>query len=112
MSDQNKTEAPQEELSDMLAQRLAKLEAMREKGQAFPNTFRRDSISDNLHAKYDDKSKEELEKLAVEVKIGGRIMTRRIMGKASFATLQDMGGRIQIYVTRDNLAEGFYNTEF
>ena len=112
MSDQNKTEAPQVELSDMLAQRLDKLNAMREKGQAFPNTFRRDSISDNLHAKFDEKSKEELEALAVEVKIAGRIMTRRIMGKASFATLQDMGGRIQVYVTRDNLAEGFYNTEF
>ena len=46
------------------------------------------------------------------VKIAGRIMTRRIMGKASFATLQDMAGKIQVYVTRDDLPEGFYNEQF
>ncbi len=44
--------------------------------------------------------------------IAGRMMTRRIMGKASFATLQDVGGRIQIYVSRDDLAEGIYNEQF
>lgn len=44
--------------------------------------------------------------------IAGRMMTRRIMGKASFATLQDMSGQIQIYVARDNLPEGFYNEQF
>jgi len=112
MSEQKKTEAPQQDLNEIMAQRLAKLDAMRDKGQAFPNDFRRDSISDDLHARYDDKTKEELEELAVEVSIAGRMMMRRIMGKASFATVQDMGGRIQVYVTRDNLAEGFYNTEF
>lgn len=46
------------------------------------------------------------------MKIAGRIMTRRIMGKASFATLQDMAGKIQVYVTRDDLPEGFYNEQF
>ncbi|WP_022943222.1 lysine--tRNA ligase [Psychromonas hadalis] len=112
MSEQKKAEAPQQELNDILAARLAKLDAMRAKGQAFPNDFRRKNISDKLHAKYDDKTKEELEELAIEVSIAGRMMTRRIMGKASFATIQDMGGRIQVYVSRDNLAEGFYNTEF
>ncbi|MGJ8580692.1 MAG: lysine--tRNA ligase [Psychromonas sp.] len=112
MSEQNKAEAPQVELSEILAQRLTKLDAMREKGQAFPNDFRRENISDDLHELYDAKSKEELEELAVEVSVAGRMMTRRIMGKASFATLQDMGGQVQVYVARDNLAEGFYNTEF
>ena len=112
MSEQNQTEAPQVELSEILAQRLSKLDAMREKGQAFPNDFRRENISDDLHQLYNEKSKEELEALAVEVSIAGRMMTRRIMGKASFATVQDMGGQIQVYVARDNLAEGFYNTEF
>ena len=112
MSEQNQTEAPKEELNEILAQRLAKLDAMREKGQAFPNDFRRENISDNLHKLYDDKTKEELEELAVEVSVAGRMMMRRIMGKASFATIQDMGGRVQAYVTRDNLPEGFYNTEF
>jgi len=112
MSEQKQTEAPQQDLNEIMAQRLAKLDAMREKGQAFPNDFRRENISDDLHTRYDDKTKEELEELAVEVSIAGRMMMRRIMGKASFATVQDMGGRIQVYVTRDNLAEGFYNTEF
>jgi len=112
MSEQNQAEAPQVELSEILAQRLSKLDAMREKGQAFPNDFRRENISDDLHNLYEEKSKEELEALAVEVSIAGRMMTRRIMGKASFATVQDMGGQIQVYVARDNLAEGFYNEEF
>lgn len=112
MLEQSQPAAPQEELNEIMAQRLAKLEAMREKGQAFPNDFRRDNISDDLHKLYDDKTKEELEELAVEVTVAGRMMMRRVMGKASFATLQDMGGRIQVYVTRDNLPEGFYNSEF
>ena len=112
MSEQNQAEAPQEELNDILTARLEKLDAMREKGQAFPNDFRRKNISDELHKLYGEKSKEELEELAVEVSVAGRMMTRRIMGKASFATIQDMGGQVQVYVARDNLAEGFYNTEF
>jgi lysyl-tRNA synthetase class 2 len=112
MSEQNQAEAPQVELSEILAQRLSKLDAMREKGQAFPNDFRRENISDDLHNLYEEKSKEELEALAVEVSIAGRMMTRRIMGKASFATVQDMGGQIQVYVARDSLPEGFYNEEF
>ncbi len=57
-------------------------------------------------------SAEELETANVEVSIAGRMMTRRIMGKASFATLQDMGGRIQLYVSRDDLPEGIYNEQF
>jgi len=112
MSEQNKAEAPQVELSEILAQRLTKLDAMREKGQAFPNDFRRENISDELHQLYNEKTKEELEELAIEVSVAGRMMTRRIMGKASFATIQDMGGQVQVYVARDNLEEGFYNTEF
>ena len=112
MAVKNQAEAPKEEINEILAQRLAKLDAMREKGQAFPNDFRRDSISDKLHDLYNDKTKEELDELGLEVSIAGRMMMRRIMGKASFASIQDMGGRIQLYVARDNLAEGFYNSEF
>jgi lysyl-tRNA synthetase, class II len=112
MSEQKITEAPQVELSEILAARKEKLDAMRAKGQAFPNDFRRKDISDKLNTKYTEKTKEELEELAVEVSIAGRMMNRRIMGKASFATIQDMGGRLQVYVARDNLEEGFYNTEF
>lgn len=100
------------ELNNEMAVRRAKLAAIREKGIAFPNDFRRDHISSQLHELYDGKTEEELLAEKHVVKIAGRMMTRRIMGKASFATIQDVGGRIQIYVTRDDLPEGFYQEEF
>lgn len=100
------------DLNNELKARKEKLAALREKGIPFPNDFRREDISDKIHAQYDDKTPEELEDLNIEVSIAGRMMTRRIMGKASFATLQDVGGRIQIYVSRDDLAEGIYNEQF
>jgi lysyl-tRNA synthetase class 2 len=92
--------------------RLAKLTELREKGVAFPTDFRRDSVAGKLLAQYNDKSKEELEAEPVRVKLAGRIMTRRVMGKASFCHIQDMSGQIQLYVARDNLPEGVYNDEF
>lgn len=101
-----------QDLNNELKARREKLAALREKGIAFPNDFRRDSISEQLHASYDDKENDELEALNLEVTVAGRMMTRRIMGKASFATLQDVGGRIQLYVSRDDLAEGIYNEQF
>ncbi|MDP2560639.1 lysine--tRNA ligase [Psychrobium sp. 1_MG-2023] len=114
MSDQNSPENEVEvvDVNELIAQRREKLNAMREAGQAFPNDFRRTDVSDDLHIAYGGKEKEELEELNVEVAVAGRMMTRRIMGKASFATIQDMGTRIQVYVARDLLPEGFYNTEF
>jgi len=97
----------------IIAERRAKLAALREDGHSYPNTFRRDSEAAELHAKFDEMTKEELaEAEPVRVKVAGRMMLRRIMGKASFATLQDPSGRIQVYVTRDELPEGFYNTQF
>lgn len=113
MSEQNQTpELDVQEFNNEMTQRRSKLAALRELGNPFPNDFRRDHISSELHEQFDDKSAEELAALNVKVKIAGRIMTRRIMGKASFATLQDMGGKVQVYVTRDDLAEGFYNEQF
>ncbi len=79
------------ELNNELQARREKLSALRENGVAFPNDFRRDTTSDRLHASFDEKSNEELEDLGVEVSVAGRMMTRRIMGKASFVTLQDVG---------------------
>ncbi len=104
---------PENELNNEMAMRLSKLEAIRAtKAVAFPNDFRRDHISSDLHSAYDDKTDEELLADKHFVKIAGRMVTRRVMGKASFATIQDMGGRIQIYVTRDDLPEGVYQEEF
>ena len=101
----------------LIAQRREKLAGIRvaasEQGiTAFPNTFRRDALSADLLEKYDDKTKEELEELAIRVAVGGRMMAKRVMGKASFAQLQDMSGRIQLFLQRDSLPEGIYNDGF
>lgn len=114
MSEQTQNnEAPsQEEIQGEINQRKSKLKVLREKGNAFPNDFRRDSLAKALQDTYAGQDGEALQAQGVRVKVAGRMMTRRIMGKASFATLQDMSGRIQIYVARDNLAEGIYNEEF
>lgn len=97
---------------DQIKQRRGKLNELREQSAAFPTDFRRDSLAAELLAQYDSKSKEELEAEPMRVKIAGRMMTRRVMGKASFCHVQDMSGQIQLYVTRDALAEGFYNEQF
>ncbi len=104
---------PEVDENKIIAERRAKLHALKEDGHSYPNTFRRADHAAELTLQHDAKSKEELaEAEPVRVKIAGRMMLRRIMGKASFATLQDPTGRIQIYVTRDELPEGFYNTQF
>ena len=100
--DKNNTapEAPQEE-NQIIAERRAKLAKLREAGPAFPNDFRRKDLSDALHSAHDSKSKENLEAEKPTATVAGRMLLKRVMGKASFATLQDMGGRIQIYVNND-----------
>jgi len=96
----------------LIAQRRDKLQQIRERGVAFPNDFRRNVVAGELHAEYDDRSAEALEEKAIRVKVAGRLMSRRIMGKASFAHVQDMSGRIQLFVQRDSLPEGVYNQQF
>lgn len=113
MSEQNAQGADEVvDLNNEMKARREKLAALREQGIPFPNDFRRDRTSDQLHAEFDAKEAEELEALNIEVSVAGRMMTRRIMGKASFVTLQDVGGRIQLYVARDDLPEGVYNEQF
>ncbi|MGJ0430687.1 lysine--tRNA ligase [Methylobacter sp.] len=97
---------------EQIRQRRSKLSELRENGIAFPTDFRRNVVAGEVLAEYGEKSKEELEAEPVRVKIAGRMMTRRVMGKASFCHIQDMSGRIQLYVTRDVLPEGFYNEQF
>ncbi|MEO5342057.1 MAG: lysine--tRNA ligase [Gammaproteobacteria bacterium SHHR-1] len=104
-------EAVQDE-NKLIAQRREKLTALRQKGNAFPNDFRRDALAAELHRQYGEMSAEELEGLGLRVKLAGRMMTRRVMGKASFAHLQDMSGQMQLFVQRDALAEGVYNDGF
>jgi len=92
----------------LIAQRREKLTRLREQGIAFPNDFRRNVVAGELHAEYGERPAEELESLAVRVRVAGRIMSRRVMGKASFVHLQDMSGRVQLYVQRDALPDGIY----
>lgn len=110
MNEQTKNQTTNPELSEneQIALRREKLNALRQKGVAYPNDFRRDSSAAGLHSLYADKDHDTLAAKLIPVKIAGRIMTRRIMGKASFATLQDMSGQIQIYVRKDDLSEGLY----
>ncbi len=93
---------------EQIAQRRAKLARLRERGIPFPADFRRDVVAGELHAEYGEKEPAFFEQQPIRVKVAGRIMTRRIMGKASFMHLQDMSGRIQIYMQRDALPEGVY----
>ncbi|MGZ8153211.1 MAG: lysine--tRNA ligase [Methylovulum sp.] len=102
----------QHDEQEQIKQRRSKLNELRENSIAFPTDFRRDVVAGELLAEYGGKSKEELEAEPLRVKIAGRIMTRRVMGKASFCHIQDMSGKIQLYVTRDTLPEGLYNDHF
>jgi lysyl-tRNA synthetase class 2 len=97
-----------QEDNKLTVQRREKLAALREKGVAFPNDFRRDALAQELHAKFGEMAAEDLEAKALPVKLAGRLMTKRIMGKASFAHIQDMSGRIQVFLQRDSLPEGLY----
>lgn len=97
---------------EQIKQRRSKLTELRDNGIAFPTDFRRNVIAAEVVAKYDTLSKEQLEAEPIRVKLAGRMMTRRIMGKASFAHLQDMSGQVQLYVARDNLPENVYNEHF
>jgi len=104
------SELPVDENS-IIAERRAKLDAIRVKGIAFPNDFRPTHKAADLQAQYSDIAREELEALNVQVSVGGRMMLKREAGKkAAFATLQDASGiradgRIQLYVTTDKTGE-------
>ena len=94
--------------NSLIAQRRSKLEALRKDGNAFPNDFRRNAVAGELHAEYGEKDNDALEAEPVRVNVAGRLMAKRVMGKASFAQLQDMSGRIQLFLQRDSLPEGVY----
>jgi lysyl-tRNA synthetase class 2 len=93
-------EAPQDE-NQIIAERRAKLGRLREQGNAFPNDFRRGDLAADLHREFDALSKEQLEKEKPPAVVAGRMLLKRVMGKASFATLQDMSGQIQVYINND-----------
>ena len=104
-----------QEEHELIALRKAKLDKLRAEGAAFPNDFRRTHLSDALHLEHGDSTKEFLAESNVPARVAGRIVLKRVMGKASFLTLQDGAGRIQLYVTEKSLGsedyEGFKNLD-
>lgn len=96
--------------NEQIQQRREKLEQLREAGQAYPNGYQRDHISSDIVSEFESLDKEAIADRNHVVTIAGRIMTRRLMGKASFATIQDVGGRIQVYVKGELLEEGDYES--
>jgi lysyl-tRNA synthetase class 2 len=90
-----------EEDNKLIEERREKLKALRAAGSAYPNDFRKRDLASKLNESHGERTKQALEKNPVAASIAGRMMLKRVMGKASFATLQDGSGRIQVYVTSD-----------
>ncbi len=109
MTDQDSQKPNPEDENHIIADRREKLSAWRASGKAFPNDFQRNNTAGKLDELYGDKDGETLEATPVEVSVAGRIMLKRVMGKASFVTIQDLSGRIQLYVARDAIGEEHYN---
>ena len=97
-----------QDANQIIEERRSKLAALREAGIAFPNDFRRNNFASDLHEKYDNKSNDTLEKDPIFVEVAGRMILKRVMGKASFATIQDMSGHIQLYITNDFTGESVH----
>ena len=91
------------EESHLIEERRKKLAELREANKAFPNDFKRKHLAQELKNEFDEFSKEELEKKKAKGVVAGRIMLRRMMGKASFTTIQDFSGRIQLYIRADEV---------
>lgn len=92
----------------LIAFRREKLTQLRAVGNAFPNDFRREHLAADLHAQFDPLEADALEVQAVAVTLAGRMLGKRVMGKASFVTLRDLSGDIQLFLQRDALPEGVY----
>ncbi|ORU90115.1 MAG: lysine--tRNA ligase [Cycloclasticus sp. symbiont of Poecilosclerida sp. M] len=101
---------PIQDENKLIAVRREKLAEIKKQGIAYPNDFRREHYAESLHAEYNKFDKETLAGKAINVSLAGRLMAKRVMGKASFAHVQDMTGRMQLFVRRDTLPEGHYQT--
>jgi lysyl-tRNA synthetase, class II len=112
MTDKNQNQTPEVDENRLIAERREKLHALREQGEAYPNDFRVTTEAADLLERFGDV--EQWDQAALEqhdesFSLAGRILSRRIMGKASFVHIQDgSGARIQLYLRRDDLPEGVY----
>ena len=98
----------QQEENKLIAERRGKLDALRAEGNAYPNDFRRNAVAEELHRTFESHDNEALQDEHVVVSVSGRMMAKRVMGKASFVKLQDRSGQIQLRLERDRLPEGVY----
>lgn len=94
---------PPADENQLIAERRDKLQAVRAAGVAFPNDFKPAHHAADLHHRHGQVPNDELEPQGIAVSVAGRMMLKRVMGKACFATLQDGSGRIQLYVTLDGV---------
>lgn len=97
-----------EETNEQITQRRQKLQALRELGEAFPNDFEREHFAVDVHSQYNELTEEELIQKNITVKMAGRMMTRRHMGKASFCHIQDMTQKMQVYVRQEDVGAQTY----
>ncbi|PID46994.1 MAG: lysine--tRNA ligase [Proteobacteria bacterium] len=95
--------------NQLIALRREKLAAIREQGVAFPNDFKREHYAADLQAKFAEKDKDWLAENPHRVRVAGRIMLKRVMGKASFITISDATGRLQLYVQKGMLGDALYD---
>ena len=104
---ENNNSSPTEavDTNQIIEERRSKLSKLREIGNAFPNDFEREDMAQALHNQHGHKDKETLEELQVRATVAGRIMLKRVMGKASFATIQDMSGQVQLYINNAGIGE-------
>jgi lysyl-tRNA synthetase class 2 len=100
------TPGPTDE-NKLIAERRAKLASLRAAGRVFPNDFRRDSLAADIHAGFGERTAEWLDANPTRVRVGGRMMFKRVMGKASFAKLADRTGQIQLFLQGDSLGEQY-----
>ncbi len=100
--------AEQQDEHRLIAERRRKLDEWRAGGNAFPNDFQREDMAGDLQSQHANADAEQLQASATEVRVAGRLMVKRVMGKASFATLRDMSGDIQLFLRRDDLPDGVY----
>ena len=108
MTAEHNSSTPQDD-NQIIAERRAKLGALRKEGIAFPNDFERKHMAGELHITHDAMSNDELTSAAINVTIAGRMMLKRVMGKASFATIRDMSGRIQLYISDGDSGEAAHS---
>ena len=111
MSEQHTPQTDEIQLDEnqIIAIRREKLGEIRKQGIAFPNQFKRDAFAGDLQAQYGETEKAELDPQEIPVKVAGRMMLQRAMGKARFATIQDVSGQIQVYVNNQGVGEDVHN---